>query len=154
MKVVSNMNNENNKIVCDGKSIMNIFMFIVCFSASIILTYMLIKYEIRTLNSTLGLINLILTIVFVLFIFLSMIYLLLKILNFSFYINNDQVIYNDIWKKKHSYCINDIKDSKQFFSGKKTGIIITMNDDITIRVVDLDRNYRHLRKYLMDKHFL
>ena len=69
MKVVDNMNNENNKIVCDGKSIMNIFMFIFCFSMSIILTNTLIKYEIRTLNSTLGLINLILTIVFILCIF-------------------------------------------------------------------------------------
>ena len=140
--MVVNVKNENSKVVCDGKSIMNIFMFIFGLFMTIVLIYLLIKYEIGT-------INLILIIVLILCVFLSVIYLLLKILNFNFYINNSQIIYSDIWNKKCSYSINDIKDCKQFYSGKKTGIIITMNDDMTIKIIDVDRNYHFLRKYLL-----
>ena len=129
----------NDEIICDGKSLINIFLGPFYLIMSIVLISMLFKYDMGLINCILGTI------------------LILFILGFSLYfsINQEKIIYKNLFNKKYTYLISDIENCKlQYGRRGSSVIIITMKDSNKIKINGTDRNYKLLKTFLINNNLL
>ena len=85
------------------------------------------------------------------------VYYILKIINFKFYINNENVNYKNIFGKTFSYSLTEILKA-EFFSSTGTGtsdcIVIKFTDKRNVKLLSTDRNFRMLKGFLLSKNIL
>ena len=138
----------NDEIICDGKSLINIFLGPFYLIMSIVLISMLFKYD-------MGLINCILGTILILFILGFSLYFFLKVFCFYFSINQEKIIYKNLFNKKYTYLISDIENCKlQYGRRGSSVIIITMKDSNKIKINGTDRNYKLLKTFLINNNLL
>ena len=82
---------------------------------------------------------------------IPLLYLILKIINFKFCIENNKIIYRNIFGKEIIYNISDIKNINKIEDIETVkSIILVMNNNKVIRINFLDRNFDELKSYLLN----
>jgi hypothetical protein len=90
-----------------------------------------------------------------LFIASPAVYYILKIVNFKFYINNENVNYKNIFGKTFSYSLTEILKAEFFAStGASDCIVIKFTDKRNVKISSTDRNFRMLKGFLLSKNIL
>ena len=83
------------------------------------------------------------------------VYYILKIINFKFYINNENVNYKNIFGKTFSYSLTEILKAEFFAStGASDCIVIKFTDKRNVKLLSTDRNFRMLKGFLLSKNIL
>lgn len=157
-----NLNNCDNieKVYCDSKTPINYIMQVFYILFSIIFYYLIYNDFIKTNLLYMNFGNLVL-IFFMFFLATSpTLYYAIKIINFSFYIDNEKVEYRNIIGRTFTYPFKEIKSAKYYSrihigtSGRHSYITVMFKNKKTITISYTDKNFEQLKAFLLSKNML
>lgn len=144
-----------NKIICDAKTSSNKVMLAIG-SVIFLIVFCIIIMSLsfgRMIKLPLIIIAIVLTLLFIAF----PIFFVMKILNFSFSIDDKNIIYKNVFGKESHYYTSEIKKAK-FYSSIAEGIpdliVFKFTDNKHITITSLESKFYKLKIYLTSKNIL
>ena len=155
-----NIYDDIKEVHCDSKSLFNIFMLLFTIIFALTIGYYIgqtFYFDFVDNRLSFNFTNIMFVLGILLLIVSPAVYYILKIINFKFYINNENVNYKNIFGKTFSYSLTEILKAKFFASsGKGTSdcIVIKFTDKRNVKISSTDRNFRMLKGFLLSKNIL